>query len=194
MKKIYAATQNNHKINEFNLILQLLDIHDFQILPIVNNNLNIIEDGKTYQENTEIKLKEFMKLGLFPLLADDSGFEIDFLDNQPGIHSARFLGETSYSEKIQTILDRMKKDQNRTARFICCLGYYDGSKMFFETGICNGKVASQPKGSNGFGYDPIFCPNTLKKTMAELTDQEKNRISHRALALKKLMLNLHEKL
>lgn len=183
---ILVATRNKGKVAEFKNILSaqevnLLSLHDIAQIP------EIVEDGNTFEENAVKKSETVYKLTGQITVADDSGLEIDFLNGDPGVHSARFEGYTTpYDIKNGKILSMMKDvpDDKRTARFICIIAYSDenGTKTF--EGVCNGKIAYEQKGLYGFGYDPIFLPDGYDKTFGELGENVKNNISHRAKALK----------
>ncbi len=148
------------------------------------------EDGKTFEENAIIKATEACEKTGLPALADDSGLEVDYLDKAPGIYSARFLGEdTSYDIKNKYILDKLKgvPDEKRTARFVCAVAcvWPDGRKEVVRDTI-EGIIGREIKGENGFGYDPIFFVPEYGKTTAELSSEEKNAVSHRGKALRKM--------
>lgn len=188
--QILIATNNKHKILEIKHILknknlEILSPHDLSL-----KNIKIKENGKTYYENALIKAKAFAKLTRLPVLADDSGLEIDFLGGKPGIYSSRFLGKkTSFYKKNLEILKIMKDvpQKERKAKFICCcILITPHGKIFKATGICKGFINNKIYGKNGFGYDPIFYIPRLKKTMAQLPDTAKNKISHRAKAFGKI--------
>ena len=188
MKKIIFATTNNNKIKELKQILS----NKFNIVSMVEENINIeiIEDGKTFEENALKKAKEISKLSNNIVIADDSGLEIEFLNNAPGIYSSRYLGEKTPAEvKNKKILELMKnvKKENRNARFVCSIAVaLPNGQVFTEQGILNGKIAFEPKSIFGFGYDPIFYLEEKNKTLGELTLEEKNKIRHRAKALLKI--------
>ena len=151
---------------------------------------DIVEDGKTFEENAVIKAKTICELTGEIALADDSGLEIDYLDKAPGIYSARFLGEdTPYPEKFKVILEKLKdvEEKDRTARFVSCIvaAFPDGRRLV-SLDTVEGIIGWEPTGENGFGYDPIFYVPELKKYMAELSSEEKNAISHRGKALRKM--------
>ncbi len=193
MTKIYIGSSNKHKIFEFNHILKVNKIQGFEFIKFPYNVENIEENGATYEENAIIKLKAYSKFNLLPLVTDDSGLEIEALNNTPGIKSARFLGEhISYRERFNYIIDKLKglSTKERKAKFVCTLAYKDSNKQIIVRGECEGIIVDTPVGDNGFGYDPIFYIPQLKKTMAELSDDEKCLISHRA----KATLNLVQKL
>lgn len=186
-REIIIATKNKGKIKEFKKILSdkefeissLLDISD---LPEIN------EDGNSFEDNAVKKSGHIFELTGKPCIADDSGLEIDYLDGAPGIKSSRFCGiSTPQSVKNEKFISMMKgaKENERGAQFRCVVAFTDNNgKKTFE-GICKGRISDKQKGSNGFGYDPIFIPEGFEKTFGELDEDVKNRISHRAKALRK---------
>lgn len=193
MKTLLIATNNSHKFKEIKEILKPLKIHVIKPQDL-GLNINIVEDGLSYQANALIKAKAYHRLCDLPVLADDSGLEILALDRQPGIYSARYLGEdTPYADKNQTILSLLKQQKNRAAEFVSALAFIlpNGKHYLIEQRIL-GIIASQSSGNAGFGYDPIFeiSPN---KTLADLSEKEKNQLSHRALALQAFMKLVNEK-
>ena len=186
MRTLLLATSNLHKLEEFRAIfddvpLRLLSLRDLQI------DIDVEETGTTFAENAEIKARTYAQLSNMFTLADDSGLEIDMLGGAPGVRSARYLGsETSYAERFRIILEQLKglpMDQ-RTARFRCVIALAEPSgDIRVAEGVVEGVIADRPRGTNGFGYDPIFYLPELGKTFAELAPDFKNRISHRALAV-----------
>lgn len=184
--KFVIATHNKHKVIEFKRILEPMGI-DVVSQSEANINVTAVEDGKTFGENAKKKAEIVSKAGNCVAIADDSGICIDAFDGGPGIYSARFLGEdTPYTEKNAIILDKLKDtpEINRGARYVCaiCCVFPNGDVLATE-GICEGKIGHEPKGKNGFGYDPIFYVGN--KSVAEISDEEKDKISHRGIALKK---------
>lgn len=187
MKKLIFATGNEGKMREIRMILGDLD---YEIVSMREAGIaaDIVEDGKTFEENAVIKAAAICKLADCLVLADDSGLEVDYMDRMPGIYSARWLGEdTSYAVKNQTIIDRLAgvPDEKRTARFVCAIAaaFPDG-RVITRRGTIEGMIGYEERGENGFGYDPIFFLPEYGKTTAELSPEEKNRISHRGKALK----------
>lgn len=185
--KVVLATNNRHKLVEVKSILEPLG---YEVLSLKDLDLDIDpeEDGLTFEENALIKAREVKKVVDYPVIADDSGFEVEFLDNKPGVFSARFLGEdTSYEVKNKHIIEKLQgaKEDMRVARFVSVIAFIDidGNENCFR-GEVTGIVSDEPRGSNGFGYDPIFLVKELGKTFAELTMEEKNSFSHRGNALK----------
>ena len=190
MKHIIIATKNKGKAKEFKQFFAPHCIDAISLLEISEEIKDIDETGNTFAENAMIKAEEMRDLLQQPILADDSGLEIDALDGRPGIYSARYAGEEKNDQaNIDKVLDdlRMVSFTKRTARFVCVLAVArPGHTTIYRTGTCEGFIALSQKGDNGFGYDPIFIPNGYTCTMAELSSEEKNKISHRSKALEKL--------
>lgn len=193
MTKIIIASNNNGKIIE---VKQMLKDKDIELLSMkeAGVNIDIDENGTTFEENALIKAREVMKLTGEITIADDSGLEVDYLDKQPGIYSARFMGhDTSYDIKNKAIIDKLDgvEGDKRSARFVCAMAavFPDGTELV-ERGTMEGRIAYEIKGDNGFGYDPIMYIPEYDKTSAQLSPEEKNNISHRGKALKKLCDNL----
>lgn len=181
--KIVFSTSNPHKLQEVNAICSNADI-EF-VLP--NKGFDPIENGSTFEENSLIKAKEAYRVSKTYCLADDSGLCVDALDGAPGLYSARYAG--TQDEKIEKLLSELDGIENRKAKFVCCMTLLDenGEMIFQTTGECHGSIVNDRKGVNGFGYDPIFMVDGYSKTMAELPEEEKNKISHRANALTKVL-------
>ena len=192
MIKIILATSNPHKLEEINAINTNKDI----VFDVVEGKFDPIEDGKNFIENATIKAKEAAKIMKTYCLADDSGLCVDALEGKPGIHSARYA-ETQ-QEKIEKLLKEMYGVPYdwRGAHFICSMVLVDknGEVVHSETGRIYGYIDDSPKGTNGFGYDPIFIVPEKDKTMAELPEDVKNDISHRANALKPMLKWIGENL
>ena len=196
MDKIVFATSNEGKVKEIKEIFA-----DFPIEVVSMKEMNITtdveENGTTFEENSLIKARAISKLTGLPALADDSGLEVDYLNGEPGVYSARYLGrDTDYDYKNNYIIDKLKdaKDEERSARFVCVISLVlpDG-REFVKKGVMEGKIGYEIKGENGFGYDPIFYLPQYGKTSAEISAEEKNKISHRGKALsamKELIVNL----
>ena len=186
--EIVLGTRNHGKIAEFRSLLKgmslrILSFYDFSNVPPV------VEDGRTFQQNAEKKAKVIAKATGRIAISDDSGLEVDFLDGEPGVRSARFIGEKATDKentrRILKLLDGASWDQ-RTARFVCVICASDPKgKTICAEGFCNGRISFEMRGSNGFGYDPIFVPDGYQMTMAEMEPGMKNRISHRADAMGK---------
>ena len=185
---LIIATRNKKKLVEIRDLLADLDfnvlsISDFSDIP------EIEEDMDTFEGNASKKAIQIAQIKGKLTLADDSGLEIDFLNGRPGIHSARFAGENATDEdrnrKVLGLMEGVPKHQ-RTARFKCVIAIVENEFMEIVTGVCEGEIATEPRGNQGFGYDPIFIVPSYGKTFAELGAEIKNQISHRAIALKKV--------
>lgn len=194
MKEIVVASTNEGKIKEIKAMLNEIGIEVKSIKDVFNEEIEIEETGNTFQENALIKAQTICDMIHLPTLADDSGLEVDALNGEPGIYSARFMGhDTSYDIKNQYIIDAVK-GKERGARFVCAMALCipDEEPILIEE-YFNGEINDCIEGENGFGYDPIFYVPELHKTSASLTLEEKNQYSHRAKALKKLYQILKEK-
>jgi XTP/dITP diphosphohydrolase len=193
--RLLLATNNPGKAQEIRAILNLPGLE--LVTPReLGKEFNPLEGGATFEENARIKAQSaFAQFGI-PALADDSGLEVDALDGLPGIHSARFLGESSdYQKKYREVLRRMTgaPEPRRTARFRCCAALVEsGESVRLFLGVCEGKIALEPRGTGGFGYDPVFVPDGYAVTFAELPSEIKNRISHRARAFAQVREYLRE--
>ena len=187
MKKIVFATGNHNKMKEIREILADMDV-EVVSMKEAGIHADIVEDGNSFEENAEIKAKTICEMTGEITLADDSGLEIDYLNKEPGIYSARYMGEdTSYRIKNGNLIQRLEgvPDEKRTARFVCAVAaaFPDGTvKTVRET--MEGRIGYEEKGENGFGYDPIFYLPEYGCTSAELSMEEKNKISHRGKALR----------
>ena len=187
MKKIIFATGNQDKMKE---IREILSDIDAEVLSLKDAGIkvDIVEDGSTFEENAEIKAKAICEMTGEIVLADDSGLEVDYLNKEPGIYSARYMGEdTSYRIKNKNIIDRLEgvPDEKRTARFVCAIAaaFPDGTVKTVR-GVMEGIIGYEEKGENGFGYDPIFFLPEYGCTSSEISMEEKNKISHRGKALR----------
>ncbi len=186
---IVLATRNKKKIEEIKRIVKdmpitIYTLNDFPDCPDVK------EDGNTFEENAVKKAMAVSKYTKMPALADDSGLEVYALGGAPGVLSARYAGEGADDRRnFEKLLSEMKliSDEKRGARFACCiaLSFPDGKVETFM-GYAEGRIGREPRGSKGFGYDPVFYPIGHNKTFAEMTDEEKDALSHRGTALKKL--------
>ena len=187
-KSIILASNNKHKIQEIKAKLELLNI-DILSQSESGYNIDVEENGTTFAENAAIKAKALYEIIKKPVIADDSGLEVDLLDGAPGVYSARFCGpDATDKDKYNKILELLKDVndiEKRAARFKCVICYIDerGKEHFFE-GACEGTISFEPKGDGDFGYDPIFLVGD--RTFAEMSEEEKNKISHRGLAIDKL--------
>ena len=189
MRRLIFATGNEHKMVEIREILGELPV-EILSMKDVGIKADIVENGSTFEENALIKAKEVSKLAGEMVLADDSGLEIDYLNGEPGIYSARYMGEdTSYRIKNQNLIDRLEgvPEEKRTARFVCAIAaaFPDG-RSFVVRGTIEGIIGYEERGTNGFGYDPIFYLPERGVSTAEIPPEEKNSISHRGNALRKM--------
>lgn len=194
--RIVFATGNAGKMREIRMIMEdmgmeILSMKEIGIHP------DIVEDGTTFTENAIIKAKAVAALTDAIVLADDSGLEIDALNKEPGIYSARYMGEdTSYRLKNANLIERLEgvPDEKRTARFVCAIAaVLPNGELLTTLGTIEGRIGYEEKGANGFGYDPIFFLPEFGCTSAELTDEQKNEISHRGKALRAMKELLQEK-
>jgi len=184
---IVIATRNQGKIAEISALLEgfpvmIKSLNDFGPIPEVE------EDGETFEENAYKKASFTARVLGIPALADDSGLMVDALDGQPGVHSARFAGpDATDGDRCQKLLEAMQTNDNRGAAFACVISIAvpTGPALTYE-GECRGVLTREPQGENGFGYDPVFYYPPLKKTFAQLTREEKGRVSHRGKALKEV--------
>ena len=184
-KKLIAATHNKGKLREFSRILAPLGI-DIQ-LPPEGILENVVENGKTFSENAVLKAKAVFEATGIAAMADDSGLCIDALDGAPGVLSARFMGEdTPYTVKNAAILKKLEgvKDADRTARFECAIAVVSEKGENVFTGTFEGKIGYEPKGENGFGYDPIFYVGDISSS--EMSAEQKDSMSHRGKALRSM--------
>lgn len=189
MKKMIFATGNEGKMKEVRMILadmgyEILSLKDLDI------DIEIEENGKTFEENAIIKARTIMEMTQELVLADDSGLEVDYLDKEPGVHSARYLGsDTSYHIKNNHIIKLLERagERERSARFISAIACaFPNGKIITTRGVIEGQIGYEEKGENGFGYDPIFYLPEYGCTSAELSLEKKNEISHRGKALEKM--------
>jgi XTP/dITP diphosphohydrolase len=193
--RVIFATKNKGKIKEINMILKDLDV-DVISMEEAGINVDVVEDGKTFQENAIKKAKEIMEITNEIVLADDSGLEVDYLNKEPGIYSARYGGvDTPYSVKNKLIIDRLEgvPDEKRSARFVCVVAaVFPTGEVTTTRGTIEGIIGYEPKGDNGFGYDPIFYVPEYKCTTAEMEPELKNKLSHRGKALEAIKIVLKD--
>lgn len=186
MSRIVFATGNAGKVKEIQMILADMGM-EVVSMKEAGITIDIEEDGKTYEENAMIKARAVAAFTDDVVMADDSGLEIDYLNGEPGIYSARYLGEdTSYRVKNANLIERLAgvPDEQRTARFVCAIAaVLPGGRELTTRATIEGRIDYEEKGSNGFGYDPIFYVPQFDKTTAELTEEQKNQVSHRGKAL-----------
>ncbi|MCM1265581.1 MAG: RdgB/HAM1 family non-canonical purine NTP pyrophosphatase [Candidatus Gastranaerophilales bacterium] len=181
--KIVLGTGNEHKVFEVNKIAEHSGI---EFIP-APSGFAPEETGSTFEENSFIKAKEASVLSHQISLADDSGLCIEALNGAPGLYSARYAG--SQKEKIARVLSELKDKENRNAKFVCCMTLVNenGEIIHVSKGECHGKIIKEQKGINGFGYDPIFIPDSYDITLAEMSEEGKNSISHRGQALRAML-------
>ncbi len=195
MFDLLVATQNPHKIKEMQPLfdaqsIRLKSLAEMQTIP------DIIEDGNSFEENAAIKARICYEAFKQPVMADDSGLEVSALNNEPGIYSARYGGpHADYNLNNQVLLKKMRSvpEDQRQARFVCTICYKDESGEYFFTGTAKGIILSKLTGTEGFGYDPLFYVPELHKTFAQLSLKEKNMLSHRGKAVRKLITFLDKK-
>jgi XTP/dITP diphosphohydrolase len=182
--KIIAATKNKGKIKEISNILGKLGF-EVESQQDAGYDVDILETGDTFEKNALIKARAIAMLCDNPVLADDSGLCIDALDGRPGVYSARYAGENATDEeKMSKVLTELDGVKDRTARFVTSVAFiFPNGKEITASGEVEGHITTEPDGENGFGYDPIFYSDELKKTFAQATDDEKNSVSHRGRAL-----------
>jgi len=195
-KKLLVATNNSGKLKEYNVLLKGIS---FALVSLANESIDfdVEETGSTFEQNATLKATEYCTMSGLMTLADDSGLEVNALGGEPGVMSARYAGERATdADRVNYLLAKMKDVpwEKRTARFKCVIAIaIPGQDVKLCYGICDGYITYQPKGMNGFGYDPIFYFPELDRTMAELTFEEKNGISHRGKAAqqaRKLLMSL----
>ncbi|GED71073.1 non-canonical purine NTP pyrophosphatase [Brevibacillus reuszeri] len=189
-RRVVLATRNQGKVKEFNRLFadlgwEGISLAEFEGVP------EVIEDGETFEANALKKAIEISTYLNLPALGDDSGLEVDALDGRPGVYSARYAGEDATDEKNwRKLLDELESVpmEQRTARFRCTIAFVvPGAEPVITTGSCEGLIAREPKGTNGFGYDPVFYIPEMDKMMAQILPEEKNQISHRAKAMNRLL-------
>ena len=191
-KKIVVATHNTNKQKEINALLKDLNVNvlGMEHFPIINS---IEETGSTLLENSLIKSRTVSQLTGLATIADDTGLEVDALHGSPGVYSARYAGSNAtYEANVEKLLFELIEvpEALRTARFRTVISYVDNKKEFVDEGVIEGMITFKPSGNKGFGYDPIFKPLGFEKTFSEISQDKKNIISHRALALKKIKKTL----
>lgn len=197
MDTIIAASRNQHKIKEIEAITKKFGIHVVSRDEAGVPPVEIEEDGETFEENSFKKANEIMKLSGRTTIADDSGLMVEYLGGAPGVYSARFAGEDGNdiknNEKLLVLLEGVPYKERR-AKFVSVITmvFPDGERLVAR-GECEGHIIDMPEGENGFGYDPLFIPEGYQRTFAQMTEEEKNRISHRAKALKSLEKLLEER-
>ena len=194
MQKVLIGTNNKGKVKEYKFFLS----NYFHVLTPtdIGINFDVAETGSTYEENSLLKLEFLRRKDLnMAILCDDSGLEIESLNNEPGVFSARYAGEDcSDQDNIDKVLRNLNGKKDRKAKFICVVSFFWDKLSSFPRifrGECHGSILENQSGNSGFGYDPIFYYENLSKTFANLSEDEKNKISHRAMAMKELFSNLN---
>ena len=196
--RFILSTGNANKVKEFNNIFVPMGI---EVVALSDTGLLIgmpDENGDSFEENAEIKALEVYNVSGQASIADDSGLEVDALDGAPGIYSSRYAGEgASDKDRIDKLLFEMRyvPESQRTARFVCAICcILPGGEKIFSRGECEGRISFEIKGNNGFGYDPIFIANNNNRTFGEMSKSEKDKISHRGLAIRNLYSLLQDKI
>ena len=190
MKRLILSSSNPHKIGELKSILEGLPVEVISKSQAGFGDLEVVEDGETLEANAMKKALAMAERSSDIVLADDTGLFVDALNGEPGVYSARYAGEDcSYQDNNRKLLAALAEvpDEKRTAHFetVIAIVWEDGTSQTVS-GICQGKIGWEPKGENGFGYDPLFIVEGTERTFAQMKDEEKNQLSHRANALKKL--------
>lgn len=186
--EIVIATNNPNKVEEYRQMFASISNIKLFSLKDENIHIEIEENGKTFKENSLIKAEAISKFTNKFVLADDSGLEIEALDNFPGIYSARFMEGRPYKEKWAAIFEMLKNKENKNAQFHCAITFITPAKeKYVFEGIEKGYITEHIEGENGFGYDPIFFSNSLNKTFGNATEEEKNAVSHRGKAFSQLL-------
>lgn len=185
MQQLVFATNNQHKTEEIRLAL----IGQYEVLNLedIGCDVDIPETGNTFTENAVLKSKYVVDHFKLDCFADDSGLEVEALNNEPGIYSARYGGTRNSLKNLELVLAKLDGIDNRNARFKTVISLVQNGKNYLFEGIVNGKIRATLSGNEGFGYDPIFQPDGYNITFAEMTMELKNKISHRAIALKKMI-------
>ena len=194
MKKIVIATSNKHKVSEISVKIQpffdeILSLADF---PKIGE---IVEDGNTIEENSFIKSRACFNFSKIASVADDTILEVDALDGDPGLYTARYAGnKATYEDNMKKLLKNLEGIEMhlRTARFRTIISYVDGINDFHVEGLIEGKITNSKLGTNGFGYDPIFFSEKFNMTLAQMNSEQKNQISHRGLAIKKFVSKIRD--
>ncbi|HIB71911.1 MAG TPA: RdgB/HAM1 family non-canonical purine NTP pyrophosphatase [Candidatus Marinimicrobia bacterium] len=195
--KIVIATRNRHKAVELQTLLRLsgCDVVCLDEVDLHGNIPEVEETGTSFEENAFLKARTIAKITGLPSVADDTGLEVDALGGAPGIFSARYAGEScTYEDNVKKLLSELSgiATDRRTARFITVAVYVDKETELSAEGVVEGVITEKPEGFGGFGYDPVFSVLDMKKTYAELSDEEKNRVSHRGKAIRSLIKKLRE--
>jgi len=189
-KELVFATNNKHKTEEVGKLL----LNEYKVLNLsdIGCAVDIPETGDTFEENAFLKSSYVVKNYQLDCFADDSGLEIEALNNEPGIYSARYSGQKDDQVNLKLVLQKMEGLSNRKARFKTVISLIQGEKNYFFEGVINGHILENPAGDQGFGYDPIFVPEGYEQSFAQMNMEQKNQISHRAIAMRKLIAFLKE--
>lgn len=197
MKELVLASSNPHKIEEIYAILKTLDYKIFSMTDVGLGDMDIVEDGDTFEANSLIKAKAVYEATQKPAIGDDSGLMVDYLNGEPGVFSARYSGEDkNYAANNEKLLQNLLgvPMEKRRAKFVTVITLmFSPEDIVVARGEVHGYIGEALRGGNGFGYDPLFVVPEMEKTFAELTADEKNKISHRANALVKLQQLLEER-
>lgn len=205
---LVVATNNRGKLDELRHLLEGMDVEVLSLQDVSKKRIDVVEDGDTFEANAIKKAREVAAITMMLTLADDSGLEVEALGGAPGVRSARYGGERATDAEnnaaLLAALDALTtgeagaRTSDYKARFRCVLALVDpfvrDGEPFVVEGTCGGKITRTPRGSGGFGYDPLFLVDGTDKTMAELSEEEKNRVSHRAVAAQNLRLTLEKTL
>lgn len=188
--ELVFATNNKHKTEEVSKLL----LNEYTILNLtdIGCTVDIPETGNTFEENATLKSSYVVENYQLDCFADDSGLEIEALNNEPGIYSARYSGVKDDQVNLNLVLQKMEGQQNRKARFKTVISLIQGQKNYLFEGVINGYILESPIGNQGFGYDPIFVPEGYEQSFAQMDMAQKNEISHRAIAMRKLIAFLKE--
>lgn len=192
---LILASNNMGKLREFKEILAPMDV---AIVPqaLAGVDIEVNETGDTFEENAYLKASTVAELTRFPAVADDSGLCVEALNGAPGVHTARFGGGRDWTDeqKYAYLLEKLAGAENRRAKFVCCICcVFPGGEILRARGECPGVILPEPRGDKGFGYDPVFAPEGYDRSFAELGDEIKNQISHRARALAEFREELEKK-
>ncbi len=187
MTELIFATKNINKSSE---LKEILHVTNYKVLDLndLGFNVEIDESGSTIHDNAKIKAFYLYEMTQKPSLSEDTGLEVDELDGEPGVYSARYAGlQRSDADNVNKLLEKMKQVSDRSAQFRTVIALATSENVFYFEGIVRGKIAESPMGHGGFGYDPVFIPEGYDKTFGELSKEIKNKISHRAKAVEKLI-------
>lgn len=187
IKTILLASANPHKIEELRQVLQPMGIELKSTADFPGRD-DVDEDQPDLQGNALKKARFWYNETGLPALADDTGLEVEALDGAPGVYSARYAGEkATYQDNVNKLLAELEKKENRHAQFRTVIAFVTGANEYLFDGVCKGEIINEKRGDKGFGYDPVFVPEGYTKTFAELSSSEKNKISHRGLAVRKFI-------